>query len=54
MSPHLFWKCTPKKFNALCKVHARMHNVGKSSKNGNRTPKGGGVGKPNTYIDQIM
>lgn len=54
MSPRLFWRCTPRKFNALCKVHARMHSMGKSSKNKNNIPTGGGVGKPTTYIDQIM
>ena len=27
MTPHQFWKCTPKKFNALCKVHVRMNSI---------------------------
>lgn len=58
MSPAQFWKCLPKKFNALCKVHARMNGAENSKNSGNSAVsrnlnKSGGVGAPDTYIDQI-
>ncbi|HCR73994.1 MAG TPA: hypothetical protein DIW26_06345 [Ruminococcus sp.] len=52
MTPHQFWKCTPKKFNALCKVHVRMNSI-EGAKN-NKTKSTGGVGKPDAYIDQVF
>lgn len=49
MSPILFWRTSPKKFNALCKVHARLNNPDPTDKKEDKS-----VGTPDTYIDQIM
>ena len=61
MSPRLFWKTSPRKFNALCKVHARL-NGAKEKPGAPHAPKGKGGKKPKqaiarqpeTYIDKIM
>jgi len=59
MTPKYFWRCSPRKFNALCKVHARLN--GAKDKPG--APTKGKKGKaprkpiakqPETYIDKIM
>lgn len=60
MTPKLFWKTTPRKFNVLCKVHARLNGsdkkteptkYGKGSKHKARQPI---AKQPETFIDKIM
>ena len=55
MTPPQFWKCTPRKFNALCAVHADLNTPEEKSK----TPKekknpDGSVGEPDTFIDKVF
>jgi hypothetical protein len=56
MSPAMFWKITPRKFNALCKVHVDLNSPGKGTRNAKSTSasSGEGVGSPDSYIDQIL
>jgi hypothetical protein len=66
MSSRDFWHCTPRKLSALCIVHADLNNPKKKQKTPltvdgvpvkqkvpNAKGKGGGVGTPNAFIDQI-
>jgi len=66
MSPREFWHCLPRKLSALCIVHAELNNPNKKAKmpltiDGvptkqkvpNAKDRGGGVGTPNAFIDQI-
>jgi hypothetical protein len=62
MSPRLFWKTSPRKFNALCKVHARLNGADKK-KSASQSPeykrtkakaKQAIARQPETYIDKIM
>jgi hypothetical protein len=58
MSPAYFWRCTPKKFNTLCKVHARLNSSKKApdkvDKNTNVKKAQAIPKQPDTYIDKIM
>lgn len=61
MTPKEFWHCTPRKLSALCLVHADLNDPKKHSKQAassktkrvNSHDRGGGVGIPNAFIDQI-
>lgn len=50
MTPANFWRVTPRKFNALCKVHVELNTSSKGKKDKNPS---GGVGKPDTYVDNV-
>ena len=52
MTPGQFWRCSPRKFAALCKVHEDL-NTSKEDKNKNT---GGSNPKKDSevYIDQIL
>jgi len=58
MTPAQFWRCNPRKFNALCKVHADLNNPKpKSSQGDSPSPKGReitAIGQPDTFIDELM
>jgi hypothetical protein len=55
MSPRYFWRCTPRKFNALCRVHARLNSTGDDEKITTSYRRGQAIPKqPETYIDKIM
>lgn len=51
MHPRLFWKTTPRKFNALCAVHADLNSMDDAKSK--KSKKTQGVGKPDTFIDKI-
>ena len=60
MTPACFWKCTPRKFNALCKVHVRLNSVDNSTQKGkgnipnHNVNESGTIGTPNAFIDQLF
>lgn len=60
MTPRYFWRCTPRKFNSLCKVHARLNSANNNNKKGasshrNTRDKHKPIPKnPETFIDKIM
>lgn len=53
MSPGTFWRCTPRKFNALCKVHAKM-NSSEETSTGSKVKKKPVAAQPTKFIDQIL
>jgi len=55
MSPARFWRCTPRKFHALCEVHADLNSPKESNRNKNSSQGATKtIGQPDTYIDEIM
>lgn len=57
MEPKVFWKTTPRKFNALCKMHAKVNSTeGEHPKHtkGSKTKKSVPIGQPDTFVDKIM
>lgn len=48
MTPRMFWRTTPRKFQALCLVHKDLNSSGEERKD-----KQVGVGRPDTFIDQL-
>ena len=55
MSPAYFWKCTPRKFNSLCKIHEKLNSPPKETTKDKHTKAKTPVAKkPTAYIDQIM
>lgn len=44
MTPLQFWHCTPRKFYALCKVHAEINDPKEKDKNKKEEP---------VFVDQL-
>lgn len=53
MSPGIFWRCTPRKFNALCRVHAKMNSSSETT-SGAKGKKKPIATRPDTYIDNVI
>ena len=62
MTPAYFWRCSPRKFNALCLIHAKLNSTDDKTKNKTRGAKGEKnkpvkrpiAQKPETFIDKIL
>lgn len=52
MSPQQFWRCSPRKFAALCRVHEDLNTPkdDKTPKQKTKTP----AKEKQVYIDQIL
>lgn len=55
MTPSLFWRISPKKLSALCKVHTDLNSAKQENKPGKKSKqtKSKGVGAPDTFDDQL-
>jgi len=49
MSPVAFWRTTPKKFSAICQVHADVNDTSKSKSGRKATAKK----EPEVFVDQL-
>lgn len=51
MSPHQFWRTTPRKFHALCKKHVSLNSP--QEKSNKEVGDSSSIGAPDSFIDQL-
>jgi len=54
MHPRLFWRTNPRKFDALCRVHAKLNGPADEKEKKQDTPANTLVGEPTVFIDQLI